>query len=182
MPFSIPTCPQGVGEIVHDTDFQDVSSRYLGLLRLNLSLWLVAALAGTVGAQALWAAAALVPLLAGGAAAVLLVGLMVFWAPRRARYTRYRVGDGDVRLHTGAWWRTALGVPTNRIQHLEITQGPLERRLDLSRLALFTAGGQGSDLKIPGLRSDTARALKAELLARIAAEEQDGEEAALAES
>lgn len=42
-------------------------------------------------------------------------------------------------------------LPLARVQHMEIHQGPIERKLDLASLKLFSAGGVSVDLQIGGL-------------------------------
>jgi len=90
--------------------------------------------------------------------------MMFSWVPKRARNTRYLLRELDVHVQRGLWWRKTTSVGINRVQHLELTQGPLERMLGLSRLILYTAGGIQSDLVIPGLATKTAAQLKIQLL------------------
>jgi len=58
-------------------------------------------------------------------------------------------------------------VPFKRIQHSEVTQGPVDRFFNLAKLRVFTAGGSGSDLTIPGLKLEEANKLKTLITARI---------------
>ena len=73
------------------------------------------------------------------------------------------------------YWRQ-VSVACNRIQHLEVSQGPLERHLGLATLSVFTAGTLGSDMKLPGLKLQTATNMKFHLLDKINAEELDVDE------
>lgn len=95
---------------------------------------------------------------------VLFSLLALAWIPRRVRHTRYLLRQLDVHVQRGLWWRKVTSVSINRVQHLEITEGPLERMLGLSRLIVYTAGGLRSDLVIPGLPNKTARQLKVQIL------------------
>lgn len=97
--------------------------------------------------------------------------LLLVWVPRKVRRTNYLLRQLDLHLRTGYLWHKAVSVAINRIQHTEITQGPLERICGLSTLAVYTAGGYQSDLKIPGLEQDTAQRLKAYLTEQIIEEE-----------
>lgn len=111
-----------------------------------------------------------------GALAVLALLLLV-WVPRRVRRTQYLLRELDLHLRSGLWWYRTVSVATNRIQHLEITQGPVERLCGLTVLVIYTAGGFQSDLKIPGLESDLAHRIKAHLSQQTAEEEPvDGSE------
>ena len=73
---------------------------------------------------------------------------------------KYAVRDRDVLYRKGLIWSVRTAIPFNRIQHAEIKQGPIERQFALSSLKIFTAGGQSSDLVIPGLPNETAQQLK----------------------
>lgn len=148
--------------------YQSVDSRYTTQLRLEAVFnWGITAL---IAAALIW----LVPgewrwLPAVGLILVLitLLALILFWAPRRYKLTGYQVSPLDVHYRTGALWRLQTSVPVNRIQHVEISQGPLERGLGLARLVLYTAGGAGSDLAVPGLRKEHAETLRSQLLGLI---------------
>lgn len=171
--FNPPLGIEGVGTL-EDEPWQAVSPRYGTQLRIQLlaygtvlsaTSWLL----GAAQAQLAW-----LQVLAIAVAALFLV-LIVIWVPRRVRHTRYLLRRLDVHLRTGLLWRRITSVAINRVQHLEITQGPLERSLGLSRLVVYTAGGVKSDLVLPGLPMDTARRLKVQILsASLQAERQDG--------
>jgi len=60
-------------------------------------------------------------------------------------------------------------IPFNRIQHVETSSDPLDRKFDLATLQLFTAGGSSGDLKIDGLGKDVAEQLRAFILKKVGA-------------
>lgn len=108
--------------------------------------------------------------LAYSIALILLIGaavaLIAFWAPAKYRRSRYRLDESALYFESGyIFWRSAA-IPFNRIQHVEVRQGPIESRLSLSHLKLYTAGSLGSDLTVPGLLVDEAHKLKDLLLAK----------------
>lgn len=72
----------------------------------------------------------------------------------------YVIRERDVTYRAGFLFRSVTTIPFNRIQHSEITQGPIARRFKLSHLKIYTAGGSGSDLKIPGLDPEEAARLR----------------------
>jgi membrane protein YdbS with pleckstrin-like domain len=74
-------------------------------------------------------------------------------------------GEGVV-LHSGVWWRSEAWVPMARLQHLDVTQGPLDRRWGMATLTLNTAGTHDHRLRIKGLPVAQAHALRAALLPR----------------
>lgn len=81
---------------------------------------------------------------------------------------KYALREKDIVYSKGLIWSVRTSIPFNRIQHAEIKQGPIERKFHLSSLKVFTAGGQSSDLVIPGLPSDTAQQLKDFVLGKTA--------------
>lgn len=97
--------------------------------------------------------------------------LALIWVPRRYRHTGYLLREHDIHLRTGALWRQTTSVTLNRVQHIELSQGPLERSLGCCRLLIYTAGGAGQDLSIPGLDTDNAEQIRAWVLARIESED-----------
>ena len=83
---------------------------------------------------------------------------------------QYALRDKDIIYTKGLLWSVRTSVPFNRIQHAELKQGPVERLFKLHSLKIFTAGGQSSDLVIPGLPEDTANRLKEFVLGKTASD------------
>lgn len=76
----------------------------------------------------------------------------------------YLLRQHDISYRSGWLLRSQVTVPMSRIQHSEIFRGPLDRWLGLSTLRIFTAGSSGANLSIPGLKAETAHALRRALL------------------
>ena len=85
--------------------------------------------------------------------------------PRRG----YAVRDKDIVFRSGVFFRSVTAVPFNRVQHVETSNTPLDRRFDLANLQIFTAGGSGGDLSIAGLGADTAEQLRVYILEKVGA-------------
>jgi membrane protein YdbS with pleckstrin-like domain len=94
--------------------------------------------------------------------ALLWPGLSV---PRRGFVLR----DKDILFRKGVVWQSVTAVPFNRVQHVETSSSPLDRKFGLANLQIFTAGGSGGDLKISGLGEDTAEQLRIYLLGKVGA-------------
>lgn len=77
------------------------------------------------------------------------------------KYRAYALREEDISYRSGLIFRTKTTVPFHRIQHSKITQGPLESKRDLAKLLIFTAGGRGADLGVPGLPYEEAHNIKA---------------------
>jgi hypothetical protein len=89
---------------------------------------------------------------------------IVYYQSFSFRYMGYAVRDRDITFREGWLWRTTATVPFNRVQHCDIRQGLVERRFGLAKLTIYTAGGESSDIEIPGLRHDHAEQLKSFIL------------------
>lgn len=93
--------------------------------------------------------------------------MMVAWpfvsVPRKG----YAVRERDILYRSGVFFRSVTAVPFNRIQHVEKSSTPLDRRFQVASLQLFTAGGSGGDLKIHGLPARTAEKLRVFILDKV---------------
>ncbi|MEQ8206366.1 MAG: PH domain-containing protein [Woeseia sp.] len=98
--------------------------------------------------------------------AVLYLALLIaavitmIWPGIAVQRRGYVLRDKDILFRKGVIWHSVTAIPFNRIQHVETSSTPLERRFDLGTLQLFTAGGSGGDLKIGGLGRDVAEKLR----------------------
>ncbi|MEE4243826.1 MAG: PH domain-containing protein [Kangiellaceae bacterium] len=81
-----------------------------------------------------------------------------------AKARGYTIDEYDVYFKQGLWWQKQTALNFSRIQHVDISHGPLERKFDLATIKFFTAGGVGADLKIAGLSSASAEHLRLEIL------------------
>ena len=86
---------------------------------------------------------------------------------RHYRSWGYRMDEEELRLAHGVITQTETLVPLKRVQHLDISQGPLERAFGVCRLVLHTAGTANSEVVLPGLSRETAEAMRAEIRAHI---------------
>ncbi len=83
----------------------------------------------------------------------------------------YLVREKDVSFQKGLIVFKSTSVPFNRIQHVEVNQGVLAKIFKLSSVKIYTAGGNASDLSIPGLPVKVAQNLKAFLSEKISEHE-----------
>lgn len=87
------------------------------------------------------------------------------WPPLSYRYLRFGVDDTGIAIESGVIWRSRIALPRVRIQHTDVSQGPLERRFGVGTLKLYTAGSRYTKIELPGLNHDEAIALRDALLA-----------------
>lgn len=101
----------------------------------------------------------------------LTVGLAVIsylWPPVEYRHARYRIDDALIEIQRGVVWRMSIAVPRSRVQHLDVTQGPVQRQFGLGVLVIYTAGTEHSQVTLDGLAYEVAQALRDRLLPRDA--------------
>lgn len=124
----------------------------IGFGLLGLGVWLLAVLLAEPG---------------GWLGSLLLLGLATLGARAGWHYgtlaharARYGVDKIGVRVCTGVWFRSGVVVPRDRIQYVDLKQGPLQRVLGISTLCLHTAGQLHPVVELVGLSPETAAALR----------------------
>lgn len=146
----------GSGSGTEGEPWRGVEAALLRMRRLVLLCTLLpltavtAVLPGTLAGPG-WALPALVPL-----------GFAVWgWGAlgRNWRSWRYAERADDLLIAHGVLWREVTVVPYGRMQLVEVTTGPLERRYGLARLQLHTAAAT-TDATIPGLTPEEAERLR----------------------
>ena len=138
--------------------------------RATISVWRYAAVAitlvMTIGAVAvslaegryLWPALPVAIVLVGGA-------LSWFWPPAVYRHLRFGVDGDGIVIQRGVWFRSHIALPRVRIQHTDVSQGPLQRRFGVGTLKFYTAGSLHTKIELPGLAHGEAIELRDALLA-----------------
>jgi len=103
---------------------------------------------------------------------VALLAVLITWvAIQAAKAMGVALRDHDIAFRSGLIWRKTIILAFSRIQHVELSSGPLQRKFDLASLKFFTAGGLNVDMKIDGLRRDDAEQLRSSILARVASDD-----------
>jgi len=102
-------------------------------------------------------------------ALIVIAAIMMAWPFIALPRMGYVIRDKDIVYRSGVLWRSVTAVPFNRIQHVETSSSPLDRRFGLATLKLFTAGGAGGDLKIDGLAAGQAEQMRALVLEKTGA-------------
>ncbi|MEM8697001.1 MAG: PH domain-containing protein [Pseudomonadota bacterium] len=101
-------------------------------------------------------------------AGVLLYILTVLILPSR-RYQRwgYRQSGRAIRIASGLIIRRETIVPYDRVQHIDVSRGPIERAFGVATLTLHTAGSYNSTVDLPGLAIDDANRMRDEIRSYI---------------
>lgn len=93
---------------------------------------------------------------------LLLLAVVVVWLypPACYRHLRYRIDGTGITIRQGVFWRTQSHLPQARIQHTDVSQGPLQRSYGVATLKLYTAGSRFTRTELPGLEYSDAVALR----------------------
>ena len=86
------------------------------------------------------------------------------WPKRAYHVTFYRVDDQGMEIRKGVYWRVVINVPRSRVQHIDVSQGPLERRYGLGTLVIYTAGTEHAKVEVEGLEHGRALRIREHLL------------------
>ncbi len=147
---------------LHDVAWTAVSPRLATARLLVLGIWAVVLLVPAVvpalvfDVPWLWAAPGLVALLMAWGAVLV---------PRQVRALRYAERADDLLIRRGILVRELVVVPYGRMQYVDVTSGPLARRLGIATVQLHTAA-PGTDATIPGLPPTEAARLRDRLASR----------------
>jgi len=87
--------------------------------------------------------------------------------PRRG----YLIREKDIAYQRGLIRYKLTSIPFNRIQHVVLNQGVIEKRMHLASLKIFTAGSSADDLNIPGLPIETAMQIREFLTGKISSDD-----------
>ena len=109
-----------------------------------------------------WRLATVLPLTVG-------VGGFLAWVSHRwpeiaYRHTFYRVDPHGIEIRRGVAWRRTIYVPKSRVQHTDVSQGPLQRRYALGTLVVYTAGTHHAKVELRGLSQARAVRIRDHLL------------------
>lgn len=98
--------------------------------------------------------------------AILIIGFVRRYNRLYASRFRCQLLNDGLLLHRGVWWRSEIFVPRARVQHTDVEQGPVARRLGIATIKIFTAGASTGEIGIRGLAHGDALLLRDELLGR----------------
>ena len=98
---------------------------------------------------------------------VLLLGLVIgSLVVRMSEVKGIALREHDIAYRSGLYWRKTVVLAFNRVQHVEVSSGPLQRKFGLATLKFFTAGGSSVDLKVDGLARERAEQIRAYVLSK----------------
>lgn len=101
---------------------------------------------------------------AAAVAGLVLTGLALVAVESRYAAWGYLEREDDLLVRRGVLVRRTSVVPYGRMQYVDVTAGPLARRLGLAMVTLHTAAA-ATDASVPGLRAEEATRLRDRLAA-----------------
>lgn len=149
--------------------FNPLQKSYLTVKRISISIWM-SILLGVIFLSYQFVNKLNEPLF-------LWIGLTVWFlililafisASISFRYSGYAIREKDI-LYRSGWIFTKISIiPLNRIQHVSLHSGPIERKFGLASIKLFSAGGDDhDDFSIKGIPQETADQIREWLAQQI---------------
>ncbi len=156
---------------VADGRFRAVDPRAIGLERLEGWIATGCVSAGVLFGVLIFVIASEAPAWAASLLSVLwllltlgLIWQTLVWPELSYKHTSYKIDALGIEIRRGVIWRTVVNIPRSRVQHIDVSQGPLVRRFGLGSLAIYTAGTAHSMVALNGLEHTTALAVRDHLL------------------
>ena len=137
-----------------------VEPGYRNVLRVRLAIsWLILLGIALVVDRVLFAGLGLGGLLFG--LAVVIAVLVVLLVPQRIyRRLRYRLTEQLLQVVRGWLFHSDTVVPLVRVQHIDVTRGPLDKMFGTASLVVHTAGTHNNTVTVPGLAPERANAIR----------------------
>jgi len=137
--------------VATDPDLLPVEPGYKNVLRFRLlAVWLVVWAAGATVDQLAFQDLPVAGFLTFGVPVLALTAILT--APERIyRRLRYKLTDRLLQVVRGWLFHVDTVVPFVRVQHIDVTRGPLEKMFGVATLVVHTAGTHNSIVTLPGL-------------------------------
>ena len=91
---------------------------------------------------------------------LIAIGAVVLAPQRIYRRLRYGLTERLLQVVRGWLFHTDTIVPFVRVQHIDVTRGPLDKMFGTSTLIVHTAGTRNSIVTVPGLAPDRAAEIR----------------------
>ena len=159
-----------ISEPSHETVFRQVDRRYITLSRVTgliFSLFVAAGLAFATVAYWMtqeWNWISWAVTIGAGLLTMFLLITSIVWPALSYKRLHWRLGDFGLEIHRGVLWRHQISIPVARVQHADVSQGPLQRQFGLGTLIVHTAGTQNSSVELDGLAHDFAVQLRDQIV------------------
>ncbi|TDN87568.1 hypothetical protein DET49_11116 [Salegentibacter sp. 24] len=150
-------------------DFSSVSPKYLIKLHIQTGIFMLVLL---IGLGVFWFFQLNLLQVAIIFTILILAFVLRFWNNYKLLQSLgFALREKDIIYKRGFIFNKATVIPFNRVQHASISRGVWDKVLGISSLNIFTAGGSGSDITIPGLEPEKAVRLKEAIAVKITQDE-----------
>jgi uncharacterized protein len=103
--------------------------------------------------------------LAIAAVLILLIGFAAcIWSRWFFRNARWKLDEESFEIRQGVLWKHRILVPLGRVQHADVSQGPLQRYFGLGKLIVHTAGTYQASVELDGLSHRLALQIRDRLI------------------
>jgi membrane protein YdbS with pleckstrin-like domain len=152
------------------TDLQPVEPSYRNALRVQAAMfWVPLFIGALVLDRMLFAETVFGGLLPAVIGFIGLSGVIV--APDRIyRRLGYAIDGRLLRTVRGWLFHTDTVVPFVRVQHIDVTRGPVDKMFGTASLVVHTAGTHNSVVVLPGLSPDRAAEIREAIRGQIRAD------------
>jgi len=107
--------------------------------------------------------------LAAGPALAIGLWLTLVAPSRKFAHWGFALDDRELQVAHGWLTRVHTIVPIGRVQHIDLSQGPVERACGVATVVLHTAGTDHSRVTVPGLSREAAEGVRDRIRAAIGA-------------
>lgn len=151
-----------------EVQFTPLNSKYKNIIIFNLALILLISITVLIVFSVLSneKISTIVWIIASIAFPVIF-GILYYYFMLSFQKRGFAFREHDVLFKNGVISNNTTIIPYSRVQHVAVHQGFLSRKLGLSAIEIFTAGGSGSDLEIPGLEKEEAERIKLLLMTKL---------------
>jgi len=177
----LPTSPvpaSSLGDFRMDDDrpstkqsFYQLDPNYISVEKISGFIWFLIVLLGSLSGIVLnWLLNDDTTLIHYGITATVLLFngwlflLPFFWPAAKYRHFCWALDDSGLEIHRGVFWKLKIAVPVARVQHADVSQGPLQRQYGIGTLTIHTAGTRNASVDLPGLNHDIALQLRDHLI------------------
>ena len=151
-------------------DIQPVEPAFRSVLRARAAIFWLPLFVGSIIADRLLLAEFPVGGLAPVLVALVALGGVVIAPNRVYRRLGYAIDDRLLRVVHGWLFHTDTIVPFVRVQHIDVTRGPIDKIFGTASLVVHTAGTHNSIVVLPGLAPDRAADMRDTIRSSIRAD------------
>ena len=154
----------------NDPEYRSLDRRFVALEKISSLIFAtVVMIGGGIGMTIWWfsSTANWVWWLVLGCAVLVvavLYWLALVWPKWDFAYSAWRMDDLGLEIRKGVFWRHRISVPVARVQHADVSQGPIQRRFGLGTLTVHTAGTHNATVILDGLAHEVAIELRDNLI------------------